>query len=336
MFLSALSIYMTLLSVSVANLDFDAKELLQKYGPKVCPYTNFCHTNATKVHEDTRKSEPCCKPCSCEDTCWELGNCCPDKQPRQTSNSTCKVPITKQGTISYTLNRYFVVDHCPAEEKNMTLREKCQSGNKSSIEDYIWVSHKLTGKIFENKYCALCNGVGESLPWNIRTTCKDVLAVSLSETVDFILSNPCSIINEAPKMLMDVTNRFVCHLPEITQCNETGAWEKFDQNLDIACNALKQTFVFYYDVARTHQGRVYKNVFCFICNIGESPPALCRERSKNRSVYASGFTALFDFKFLTQPKKSNTVKGGCNVDEVLDSFTVRIYIYFFIYLLCVI
>ena len=320
---------MTFLSVSVANLDFDAKQLLQQYGPKVCPYSNFCHTNATKVHEDTSELEPCCEPCSCEDTCSELGNCCPDKQPRQTLiSAACKDTLTKQGNKLYTLNSYFVVDHCPAEEKNTTLREKCQSRNKSSIEDYVWVSDKLTGKIFENKYCALCNGVGESLPWNIRTTCKDILAVSLSETVDFILSNPCSIINEAPKMLMDVTNRFVCLLPEITQCNETGAWEKYDQNLDIACNALMQTVVSYSDVDHTRRGRVYKNVFCFICNIGESPPALCQKRSKSRSVYPSGFTALFDFKFLTQPKESNTVKGVCDVDEILDSFTVRIFFLF--------
>ena len=26
-------------------------------------------------------STPCCYPCYCTDNCWELGNCCPDKQP---------------------------------------------------------------------------------------------------------------------------------------------------------------------------------------------------------------------------------------------------------------
>ena len=318
---------MTLLSVSVANLDFNAKQLLQQYGPKVCPYTNFCHANATKVHEDTSESEPCCEPCSCEDTCSELGNCCPDKHTRQTLiSAACKDTLTKQGNKLYTLNSYFVADHCPAEEKNTTLREKCQSRNKSSVEDYVWVSDKLTGKIFENKYCALCNGVGESLPWSIRTTCKDVLAVPLSETVGFILSHPCAIINEAPEMLMDVTNRFVCHLPEITQCNETGAWEKYDRNLDIACNALMSTFVY----ENEHQRRVFKNLFCFICNMGGSPPTLCQKLFEPLFVIPSGFTALFDFAFLTQPKESNTVEGGCDVDEVLDTFTVRIIIFYFI------
>ena len=330
MFLSELILYLILFSVSVANLDFDARQLTKQYGPAVCPYTNFCYVNATEVLEDTTDRVPCCAPCSCEDTCWELGNCCPDKHHIKTPDATCDDSMTKTSATALYRRRYFVVGDCPAATKNATLVERCKLRNKSSIEDYMWVSDKTTGKIFGNKYCALCNGVPESSSWRMRTTCTGILTVPISEAVEYILSNSsCGIINESPERLIDETNKYACHLPQYTKCNQTGAWGQYVENIDIACNAFTSVFLHYKDL---NQGVAYKNMFCYVCNTGTNQPTLCSKPNRPDRISSTGisFSALLQLTSLTESEKtSNTVERGCGIGEIMDTFTVCVMFFCF-------
>ena len=45
-----------------------------------CPYIALCHTSNRSVFkwDANRLFPPCCKECSCEDTCVKDGSCCPD------------------------------------------------------------------------------------------------------------------------------------------------------------------------------------------------------------------------------------------------------------------
>ena len=45
---------------------------------QVCPYTNFCHQNASLTMKEDSQA-PCCRACSCANDCWIRNNCCPDK-----------------------------------------------------------------------------------------------------------------------------------------------------------------------------------------------------------------------------------------------------------------
>ena len=56
---------------SQANID-DVNQFRQ-----ACPYTNFCHQNASLTMKED--SQAPCRTCSCADDCWIRKNCCPDK-----------------------------------------------------------------------------------------------------------------------------------------------------------------------------------------------------------------------------------------------------------------
>ena len=335
MFLSALYLVMILFSVSDADLNFDARLLVQKYGPAVCPYTNFCYTNASEKLDDTSDEIPCCAPCSCEDNCWEFGNCCPDKVPTHNTDQllpVCKDSMTKQPHYIKSGRRdYFVIDHCPRGTKNVRLLQKCQFANRTSIEDYVWVSDKLTGKIYENKYCALCNAVVDVLPWRILTTCDYFLTIPFSQAVEYILSDSCAFINEAPESLSDVTNKYACQIPTFSQCNTTGFGKHYVEEVDTACNAFTSVFVHY-----TIFGPVtFKNIFCYICNlVGTELKRCLPEFRDNTRTTIKDFTALLDIGLLTQSEELNTMDGQCGIDEIMDTFTVRMTFFFLIMNAC--
>ena len=323
MFVSALYTLMILFRVSRSNLNFDARLLVKQYGPAICPYTNFCYTNATKILEDTSDKMPCCAPCSCEDNCWDFGNCCPDKDsthnkdPIQPLLSACKDPAIKQFSG---MQAYQVIDHCPSGSKDVTLLQKCDFANRTSIEDYVWVSDKLTGKIFENKYCALCHAVVDVLPWRILTTCIELFFLPFSQTFSYILSDSCKFINIEPESLSDATKKYACQLLSYSKCNATGFWKDYVEEFDTACNAFTSIFVHY----ALRERRTFKNMFCFFCNYIEDENVLCPKEygSMDRNIFNS-FQVLLDVELFTESTEVNTMDGQCGIDELMDSIMVR-------------
>ena len=323
MFVSALITFMILFRVSRSNLNFDARQLVRQYGPTICPYTNFCYTNATKILEDTSDKMPCCAPCSCEDNCWDFGNCCPDKDSTNNKDliqpllSVCKDPSIKHFSD---MRAYQVIDSCPSGLNNVTLLQKCQFANRTSIGDYVWVSDKLTGKIFENKYCALCHGVVDVLPWRILTTCLDLFTLPFSQADGFILSDSCEVINIEPESLSDATKKYACQLPRYSKCNTTGFWKDYVEEFDTACNAFTSIFVQYTYLGR----RTFKNMFCYFCNYVEEENVLCPEEflSMDRNIFKS-FHVLLDLGLYTESTNVNTIDGQCGIDEIMDNIMVR-------------
>lgn len=106
---------------------YNGRQQVEELGASLCPFTNFCHTNATKVIPD-KSLEPCCRPCFCDDDCWELDNCCPDKEKITLSSEVlpCKDTEVKvvegSGIVTDSDKWYFrVVDKCPSSEENTTL-----------------------------------------------------------------------------------------------------------------------------------------------------------------------------------------------------------------------
>ena len=71
-------VYHYFLIVSV-NGSYNHSRPFEKVDFDICPFTNFCHQNATAAL-NMKGKVPCCTPCSCSDNCWGLGNCCPDKE----------------------------------------------------------------------------------------------------------------------------------------------------------------------------------------------------------------------------------------------------------------
>ena len=282
---------------------------------EVCQYTNFCHINARAITE----SKPCCLPCSCDDDCWELDNCCPDKElinrPRPPivpcRNSYVKLPNDNSANTRF----YRVIDSCPSSEERSNLNRKCRRENKTSLEAFVWVSDK-TGKIYQNTYCAECHGIKESIPWHTKTRCYDIMKANFSNFREMLLSEKCNIINTPPEYLKTVTDKFTCLNPKnilYSSCNETGLMVSFDPDVEIAC--LQSTWPFVLDPY------LAKNVFCAMCNHDiptSSSDKLC---SLDIRGHDSDFTFLIDYTSLSADTLEEV--NDCSLDELFDKFTVR-------------
>ena len=67
------------LCYNIVTLAVNDKEQVLQLASTACPYTTFCSTDAWAIRPNETEKEPCCLPCSCDDDCWVLDNCCPDK-----------------------------------------------------------------------------------------------------------------------------------------------------------------------------------------------------------------------------------------------------------------
>ena len=298
---------------------------------KLCPYTNYCTKNKTKNQDNAEKSA-CCGNCSCEENCWKRGSCCPDKsnitviQPLATCESVVvkRSPYVHPTSVEGNLyQRYFVTKSCPT--KDDTLAEKCSGNLQSSLEDYVWVTDKTTNDIYNNKHCAICNGVKVFTPWKIRTDCTEALngKKSPEAAVNFILDE-CGLTVESPSTEDHTDN--VCLVPDISQCNVTGRWESHDLALETACNSFNQIYTKENLIATTR----YRNVYCFLCNSpkGQVVSDICSYEYSSIKHGGVSFSGILDYKVFAKRVKETGGNGilephpVCAADEIKDPMQV--------------
>ena len=317
---------LTLFCCLTENVTFDTSELADVSSlSKLCPYTDYCTSNASKRLQDSTEA-PCCGYCSCADDCWKRGNCCVDKQTIITEQPTepCDAVLVSHPGNKYFYNNlpgYYITKSCPTRDD--PLEEKCSGRRQPSIEDFIWVTDSRTHRIYNNKYCARCHGVNAYTPWFISTDCMEVLTGQNSpiDTINHIISN-CSLF-VAPTSIKDHKSR--CFVPKITQCNMTGKAETYNQALESACNSFSQPYV----EARFNRPPIYKNVYCFLCNWQHDliVPDICMsDDTADRSGFA-GFTGIIDFTAIETVDKAvaHEAQGpgrACAIDEIGDPYQV--------------
>ena len=294
---------------------------------RMCPYTDFCSREAVeKLDKPNRK--PCCESCLCADDCREQHNCCYDKKDAipSTEELACKPAMVKTRNIAadtiWTKGiksiGYYIVDRCPVDETNATLQYKCEGEMKKEIDDFLWVTDCKSELIFQNRYCAQCNGVKEWNSWLVRTLCVDILEADFQNITDIVLSPLCNIINEPPKSQLDISRQFECLLPDITACNQTGLWPKYDATIEDACTKNKVPFFqgLFYTI-------VYTNVFCFLCNHeeGVSADTECVKRHQGTKYPSVSINVLIDFGKIKETIAS-LAPSECDVDYIKDIYTV--------------
>ena len=278
----------------------------------LCPYMNFCHRNASKVFEDD-EHKPCCAPCSCEDDCFELESCCPDKVSShpQAAPLTCKeTEVKRLGSVSgpsfYPV--YRVVDTCPVGERNLTLVQKCRGENRTDIKDYQWVSDKRTGRIFQNHYCARCHDYNQIEVWDIQTQCIQALQAGFKYVANILMNVvDCNIINVAPDSFETLVQKYICSDEKgVPKCNEIGA----SLNHSDACATIWLPYV--------NKNNIYKNVYCYMCSDYfefESVPEVC-EKSDGEYRTDTNFQLLLNFGNLKDEDDSDATV--CDIDEIFD------------------
>ena len=335
--LLAIGFILTVNSVSFVSATAynNVSQRLLKISSMYCPFNHICGVSASNANEE-RQNTSCCIECSCAEDCLKYGNCCPYKEniSNKISVLQCKETVTKKKIFEREFYDdaifadYRIIDNCPTGENNITLVQMCKGEIKNALEDYVWVSDQRTGEIYQNKHCAICNGIEAYTPWRIRTTYRRLmLAETTNEIETILLSDVCDIINEPPDGEQVRAELYRCYIPEYQQCNMTGQWLKYDRDIDNAC---KQIDWLYFDftlvLARVYGPEVYKNIFCYICNkdinllhANETCP---EDKALLRSGYETVFTALIDFEQYWGVQSTRDTVSECAVNEVLDIYTV--------------
>ena len=317
-----------ILSLTANNLPPTIQQVVSSY----CPYSDLCHSQARLTTNGSERTS-CCAHCSCDNDCGRFDNCCID-QDRSNSYSSrvipCKSTLTKDlinnnGFQSESEPRYYKLeDTCPPNENNMTLIQKCQGYSKEHLEDFVWVSDKQTGMIYQNGHCAQCHGVNEYITWSIRTSCGNIL--SQGRSVDStLLSNLCDIVNEVPSQEETRAETYSCTIYIHSECNITGNWEEYDTNMDTACKRYNWTYFHIDQIINSAQA--YKNVFCFLCNMPKNVdvpddhcPDLSRYLYNNARTNKGGLSVLIDVKNYEEPLSPQS--KACEAYEVWDPFMV--------------
>ena len=296
----------------------DARAYANRTLHSYCPYMNFCHTNATRQPDFIEDEHgPCCLPCSCDDDCVELENCCPDKSIShiQASPLVCKKDEVKSvRKISYRPLLYRVVDKCPEGERNQTLVKKCKGKQQTELIDYIWVSDSTNGKIFQNRHCAYCHGIDKFKLWNVKTHCEHTFPSNIKSYANLLMNDPdCNIINVAPDFLANVNWKFGCIKWGQSIC------EKMTTNVTVldACTMYSMPVI----DARTD--KLYKNIYCRMCVDPSWDSTACFSIDEYFDIKTGkGFTFVLDFRNLNE---AGTDRSQCDVDSIFDTRSVCIF-----------
>ena len=139
-----------------------------------CPLSDFCTmSRADPDYKPTDKTYPCCSSCSCDATCWKLGNCCPDIQEVSSAQSAAYEFHCISTKFKYYAKpepdyigpelSYRIVATCPEGHGDIETVNKCVNSTlfmPESYDDIVVVSNADNHDIiFINKHCAECNDV---------------------------------------------------------------------------------------------------------------------------------------------------------------------------------
>ena len=305
----------------------DIAQFISENLGEFCPHS-FCQNPVREsINDEGRRS--CCSPCTCDETCSLLGNCCPDKD--EISDEETELPckdtnIKRDPFARFIAKKYRIVDECPQTEGNVELAQNCSSTNITSYESMIWVSETNTGRIYQNRFCAACHGIENYVYWHVELTeCPDAFNDGYTLDIDMILKDCPRITLEAQDTIAETVKKYQCFRPEYSTCNKTGLWKVYNETIDNACLSFSMP---YFKTGHKHSGQIpmiFNNVFCYICNFNnhfESIPKVCPdidvlfERSRKMS-----FSILVDFKSYLNGEDASQ-KGSCEVNEIFDPYLV--------------
>ena len=327
-FVPVLTSLACILTLTNFNFGFDGQQLVRELGAKLCPYTNFCSSEAAKENPDVTFT-PCCRPCFCDDDCWELDNCCPDKQGKIPASSdliSCKNTNVKsrrlnKREIRTTNSRHFrVIDTCPSTEDNLTLIGLCMGDHQTVLEDYVWVSDYVNGKIYQNFHCATCHRIDSYVPWQIKTTCADILQADFFNVEEMLLSDSCDIINAVPDGLEAKRFKYECyeHLVSTnTICSESPHALLGNLSQDIVAACEHSTWAYIQGLTNE------RNVFCYICVYGLDIKLkeLCVSDVDTKTDNQDRFSVIINYHDNTLKDETNE-DFGCHRNEVPDKYMV--------------
>lgn len=263
-FLSLLLIYAVgyyLDSCASGALNTDG--LFKKY-VLACGKYQLCNSPLSDVfyHDELHR----CPPCSCNETCFELNNCCPDVffgAKYKVFTNFVIGSASDHGSERYDM--FEVIAHCPPEA-SASIRAKCESSMspKTLIRNPPLTSI-ATNLSYSNSHCAYCHGeratnlvywdmgIGKAdvpIQINIISPFTQMLKMGEMMQIPFLFTPPQRVGMFVKKMPVKYLVPSTC--PD-------------DADPDIAMACKSSYFLPF---------RLHKNVFCYICNLPKQNPSI--------------------------------------------------------------
>ena len=319
---------------------YNGIKLIKEVGKNICPYTTYCHTNASRnLNTTVDDFIPSCLPCSCDEDCWDYLTCCPDKETDSRSTTLpCKLSRVKGPTVSYTLTvedvliqrigaNYRVVDYCPSSVNNKTVRQKCEDNEGDRLQDYVWVSESANGMIYQNIHCAKCHGVSQVWHWDIRTSCFEILDTFVN-IEDTLMGTDCDITNTAPDDKASIVSKYRCYDFDLEDYLYSDCNVSTDHRNDFLTACNKSTWPYIVAESMQDSGKYYKNVFCYACQIGIDTVTTSiphKHPILGTRIPSISFSAVLNYR--EQPKGIG-IDGhrSCHSNQIFDNYMVSIFL----------
>jgi hypothetical protein len=226
---------------------------------------------------------------------------------------------------------YRVVDECP-DKTDASSYQKCYT--PTEIQDYVIVVDKKNGKLYRNKYCAECNGIHNYDKLNLRVDCPDINYVNsfdklITEGRESYIMENCSIVSLPPPRRIG-PSRCLPKTKVISECNITGQWDFFDNDIKRGCITQGQNMVFKVSYDRFGLEKHYANVFCFLCNVpsATNKTDICKiiHSVENMKGSMVNFYAILDLN-MWGDNELITEDTICDSKQIWDPFSVRFYVF---------
>ncbi|XP_061175173.1 uncharacterized protein LOC133184227 isoform X2 [Saccostrea echinata] len=235
-------------------------------------YTDYCGSDSVcstmNIRTDFNSNYTpanICPLCSCTQDCEVNDECCLDK-----SLSTCVKTIYYVNGQRFIGNDEFkMITFCP-EENNTSSKVSCFVPiDETNFVQQMPVYSVITNRTYVNIQCSKCHGEKETIQWPFSISCP-------------FLNLNLHFYSDLGKIWKDI-KRYNCSIEftpvagsytipckkqsMIKECNVTGYWDKYDEDVEIACRN--------YNI----QYGLFQNVFCFLCNTGTK-----QRHNKDKSI----------------------------------------------------
>ena len=234
--------------------------------------------------------------CRCDTDCVVYGDCCMDRPRCQEpvtptadsaqgrvfqcrSNRVPTISTSACATIEDLPQAFWMASECPEDwltresstKEAAFIERNCTHGSSS----FPPVSDRVTGVVYVNEYCAVCNGVDNIAPWSYILSCSSELLTliednsSLTLTLQLIQEYCTPSTFEPPTGLSDGAPARECFL-HISSCmsqDELAALNTTDRMNQERYNELVQNCTQGpYSLVTVFRGLPYRNQYCAMCN----------------------------------------------------------------------
>ena len=242
----------------------------------------------------------------------------------------CYTPMYRQTETIQSNSKRWLISNCP-DVNTIDVRVNswlCKSEYRSHWlrKDYrrgTPVTDKHHMKSYRNMYCALCYELQEEdvIFWtpSVQGSKSHVELNTSIETITNLVESHESELN-----ILFIPPEGVpaeAHTCVISQCKETGSWTTF-------YNFVEQACMFYNNNYRVN-GKVYRNIFCAICNgINVSPYECVAELNEDTYFdWSIPYISTYDVSVLDPPQRQPNLEPNkivCPKGFIWDKVTVCI------------